>query len=300
MSMNRYIRRLPAAVAGLGLLASQALLASPILSNAVATISLDGPASVNSGSIAYHPGFNQYYGGRAGSTGYPGYVWDAAGNRIQTLGSMNVDARAFNYNPNTDAIEVVTFNAVNGGSPAALMTMGLDSSGLYTGSNSTALATMAGLPGSQVMPAYDGGRDRFYARSSSAAVSVVARSDGSLSSSFNLDLAAAGASAGDLVNYFIGFDPVEDVLVALDDTLDRALVFDLSGAYLGASQLPGIDLGSYNAGYANGQVFVLDSQTGAYRGYDIFAGQAVPAPATLALLGLGLAGVGLRRRRRSG
>ncbi len=277
-----------------------------VLANGVSTITLslaDATSGTTPMSIGYDPGFDQYYGGRGGNSSFSGIVWSGAGVSLGAQTPINVDIRGVNFNPNTGAIEIVTFNAVSGGSPSALMTMGRNGAGLFTGVNVAALATMPGLDGSQTVPAYDAGRNFFYSRNGSndASLNVVKRTDGTLDGTIALNTAAAGSP--NLQSEFVGFDSFFDVFIMIDTDSDRALVFDQAGAFLGASNTPNFNptQGSFNAGYTNGQLFVFDSQVNAYRGYRIFEsenGTPVPAPAIGPLiLGLAIAAARLRRRR---
>jgi len=272
--------------------------------NALPTINLPTNNTDNSqGSIAYHPGFDQYYGGNAGTASGPGYVWSSTGTLLQSTSSSNVDFRSLNYNPATNAIEVVTFAArLNSSSNRGLITMGLQGTGLYNGANSVALAMVPGLIGNQTMPAYNPSTNQLYSADnvlSPGTINVVSRATGAGTGVINLDLAAAGVSPSSLTSYSINYDPVNDALISFDYVGDQALVFDLSGAFLGASQLPAFPSSSaYSVGYANEQLFVYDTSAGAYRGFDIFAANAgaVPEPTSLIVWGL-LGAVGLKRRR---
>lgn len=275
-----------------------------ILPNAVATLNLatnNGDSS--QGSIAYHPGFDQYYGGDAGTTSGPGYVWSSTGTLLQSTALSNVDFRSTNYNPNTGAIEVVTYSAnSNTSAVQGLITMGLDGSGLYNGANTETLVSIPGLKSVQTMPAYDPTLDRFYSADFNTTptnqINIASRATGAGLGTIALDLASAGVSAADMVRYALGFDVVNNLLISLDSTNRRALIHDLTGTYLGASQLPTFSASqSYSMGYANNQLFVLDTSIDTYRGFRIFDAAAVPVPATLVLMGLGLAGFAYQRRK---
>jgi hypothetical protein len=247
-----------------------------ILPNAFPTIHLVGNPPQS--TIAYHPGFDQYY---ASQTGYPtarAYVWNASGALLQTHFPLNIDARAWNYNPTTGNIEMIAYN------PSGLFTMGLDGAGLLTGVNVNTTPAM----GSGALPAYDANHNLFYSYFSGATVHVQS-SNGTPLSPITLDLASAGSPT--LNSTFVGYDQARDLLITIDHTNDRALVHDLTGAYLGASQLPIGTPNSYFGGYANGQLFFRDPSGGA-AGFNIFT----PEPATLSLLGIGAMAI-LRRRR---
>lgn len=231
-----------------------------ILANAVPTFNLAAPDRESTPmTVAYHPGFNQYYAGIGGNPSFRAYTYDAAGNLLDTRDPINVDIRGINYNGNSGDIEINTFNAVAGGSPAALMSMGLDGSGFFTGVNGAVLGTMPGLPSDQAAAAYDTGRDLFYARSTSGTVNFLLGADGTLDSQVNLDLVTPGNPP--LLDEVIGFDSFFDVFVTVSLGGD-ALVHDrTSGAYLGSSLLPAFQptQNRWNMGYANGNLFVFDT-----------------------------------------
>lgn len=248
---------------------------------ATRTILLPGPAAES--SVAYHPGFDQYYASDIGNPNLPAYVFDNTGALIQTQDPINIDVRAWNYNPSTDMLEVVTYNAVGGGSGYGLIEAQIDGSGFLTGGTSTILATMPGNDGTQTMPAYDPINDRFFSREDSGNVNIVNRADGSLIGTITLDLATAGAGA--ITYAAIGYDPSEEWLIVTDATNDTAVIFDTAGNYVGTSALDVNVDSNYRMGYTNHQLFVFDSAQGGYQGYDIGAGiapETVPVPANAA------------------
>ncbi|MEQ8802351.1 MAG: hypothetical protein RLP45_09950 [Haliea sp.] len=256
--------------------------AAQIPANAARTIFLSNPLNAAESSVAYHPGFSQYDTSGIGTTSRPGFVYDNAGTLIHTEDPLNIDVRAINFNPNTGLLEVVTFGAVTGGVGRGLIEAQLDGSGLYTGGTATLLASMPGNDGSQTLPAYDPARDRFYSRGSSNTVNIVARSDGSLLGTITLDFATAGVASA--TNNALGFAPSQDWLIVTDSADDTAAIFDLSGDHVGTSALDVDVPGSYNIGFANGQLFV---QTGeGYQGFDIGAGApSASPPATIPTIG---------------
>ncbi len=259
----------------LGALAAPTL-AQP-LPNAVRTIFLErGPGSGSTPmAVAFHPGFNRYYASNGGNPGFSAWVYDSAGNRIQDLAALGIDARGWMYNPNTNKLEVSTFDPVSPSPDYGLMEALTDGSGNLTGLKAVLLDTISGIAGSQSMAAYDPDANVIYSRMFGAGVNVCLRSNGALTTTFNLDLAAAGVGPGDLADYPIGYDPGSQWIVVVDWVRDHAVVFTTSGAYVGTSKLDINVASTFRMGYTNSQLFVFDDSRNGWQGYDIGAGVPV-------------------------
>ena len=106
-------------------------------------------------NIAWIPAFQQYYGGGGGSPSLSGRVWAASGTTVQTLTPINSDLRSFYFNPNTGNLEETTYSANAPFSAAyGMLTVGLNPSGMLTGTYTNTGITPSGLPSDQVVPAF--------------------------------------------------------------------------------------------------------------------------------------------------
>jgi hypothetical protein len=97
-------------------------------------------------------------------------------------------------------------------------------------------------------------------------------------SEISLDLATAGAKFDDIADSFVAYTGAKgEELTVLDLDHKAILVFDLSGKFVGKSQLPeGIKLRAKNyyngLGYANDMFFLFnenEGEFGTYHGYQI-------------------------------
>lgn len=232
---------------------------------AVETIQLIEPAiNNNASSIAFDPNLGLYYGSQVGNVGYSAAVWDPTGTEQQLLNPLNIDARSWFYNPNTGNLELVTYQS---SLSSGLFTVERNPDGSLLGSYGELIANLSGSPTSQTMPSYNPATNELYAYGATGpTVSVLDRATGNLNSTITLDLASAGISG--LSSYFIGYDPNENVLIGTSGA--TAYVFGLDGSFLGSSTLTlGTD-GNYDAGYANGQLFLYNDGIQGWQGFDIF------------------------------
>ena len=234
---------------------------SGLKAEAAETIQLVEPDIVsNSGSIAYDPNLGLYYGSRVGSSSYTAAVWDPMGTQQQKLSPLNIDARSWIYNPNTGSLELVTFTS-------GLFTVNRDGDGLLLGTYDELIEQLPGSPTSQTMPSYNPATNELYAYGLGGAdVSVLDRETGNLNSTITLDLASAGISG--LSSYFIGYDPNENVLIGTQGF--TAYIFKLDGTFVGSTALSLATDGDFDAGYANGQLFLYNAGVQGYQGFDLF------------------------------
>ncbi len=284
-----------AGVSGL-VLAASAL--AQFSGNANPTIFLPADGGIAAMTVAYHPGFKQYYGSGGGNPSNPGYVWDASGNLLQGGGYGNpvgIDVRSWNWNPNTGKLEILPYG-VNFGA-YALSNPNLDGSGLLTGSNTSILGSMPGIPDSQTSAAYDPSRDVYQARETgSNVVRQVSHSTGNQVGSISLDFGAAGISAGQLNEYNVSYDPAHDLVAVQDYSASPDVVYMFhatNGSFAGSNTLAAdTPYPYYNGSFANGQYFQWTGQ--GWNGYKMVN---VPGPASAGLLGL--SGLVAARRRRT-
>lgn len=224
------------------------------------TIQLPGSGiNQNTASIGYDPLLGLYYGSQAGNQAYTAVVWDQSGNPVQALSPMNIDARAWNFNANTGGIEVVTVSS-------GYFSANRDADGTLLGSYDTIMSQLGGSPSSQVMPAYNSATNEFYAYGLGSTVSVLDAATGNVSRTITLDLDSAGNP--NMTDYFIGLDSQQNVLVTVGGSY--AYIFDLNGNFVRSEQLILIADADFDAGYANGQLFVFNSGIGGFQGYDLF------------------------------
>lgn len=280
--------------------AGQTFAAPIVMSNATFAFSLQGTSNCYQMAVAYNPSNNQYYGGGGGGPGCNGDIWNATGTKLQSLSPINVDIRGVNYNANNGSIEVIGYGSRSGyGSGSGysgLYKMGLDGSGFYTGINTQVLGSLPGTASDQSVAAYDSGRDVFYSHANGSDVTIVSHSDGSLKGTLHL----TGTSLSGVNNYAIGYDSSNDALIKYSYASNQALVFDLTGAFIGASTLGGGSYDpNYSMSYSNGLLFVGKGSNAGYDAYQIIeeAPITVPEPTTVALMGLGFLGFAASRRK---
>jgi hypothetical protein len=251
----------------------------------VPTLNLQAVGGSSRMTIAYHPGFDQYYGFQGGNPGFDYEIFDGLGAHIFLSNSVGLDGRSMWYNPNTTNLELATYNAMSGGASYGLFTVGIDGSGFYTGANVQELVAVPGLASSQTCPAYDPVADVLYSRSGSGVVHVVDRQTGALTGTITLDLVTAGSPS--VPTNSIGFTGIPSCAFALaSNSTDAALIFDDTGAFVASVPL-GFDVNTtYSGNYANGQFWVFDGNVNQWRGFlildtgslDVMEGAFHPSP----------------------
>lgn len=238
-------------------------------------------------TVAHIPGLKRYYiadGGLApmGGEGEVAtsksqiHAYDEEGNYINSA-NPGYDNRSLYYNPNTYKLETVTYNVSSdvGFAPnSGIFSIDISETGEVKNSSSELFGFNPAFGDSATMPSYNPNTNQYYAKQERGnKVWVVETKSREKISEIALDLKTAGAEFHDISDHFIGYSGIKgEELVVLDVDHKAVLIFDLSGKYVGRSELPkDLKLRSQNhfngTGYANDMLFVYNEPEGEFGTY---------------------------------
>jgi len=243
-------------------------------------------------TVAYHPALMHYYvadGGLApmGSeweapiSKSQVHAFDKTGKYVNSAGP-GYDNRSIYYNANTGNIETITYNissAVGFAPNTGMYMLELSETGKIKDTSKEIIQFHVAFGDAFTMPSYDAENDRYFAKQKrSNIVRIVSTKAAEPVGEIALDLVAAGAKFDDVADSFVAYTGAKgEELTLLDLDHKAILVFDLSGQFIGKSQLPeGIKLRAKNyytgLGYANDMFFLYnenEGEFGTYHGYQI-------------------------------
>lgn len=281
-------------ISGIALLASAQFAQAEILPQAQLGIKI--PLVKKSTSrpmtVAHIPALKRYYiadGGLApmGNEGEVAFskseihAYDDEGKYINSA-RPGYDNRSIYYNPNTHKLETVTYNISSdvGFSPnSGIFSIDLSETGEVKNTSGEVSGFNPAFGDSATMPSYNPETNQYYAKQErSNKVWVVETKSREKIAEISLDLTAAGAEHHDISDHFIAYSGIKgEELVLLDVDHKAVLVFDLTGKYVGRSELPKeMKLRSQNhfngTGYANDMLFVYhepEGEFGTYYGFKV-------------------------------
>lgn len=192
------------------------------------------------------------------------------------------DNRSIYYNTNTKKLETITYNisSFGGFSPnTGIFSIDLTETGDLKDTSADAFGFNPAFGDANTMPSYNPETNQYYAKQGrSNKVLVIDVKSREPISEIALDLAKAGAVIDDVSDYFVAYTGLKgEELELLDIDHKALLIFDLSGKYIGKSELPKeLKLRSHNhingAGYANNMMFVYhesEGEFGTYYGFKV-------------------------------
>lgn len=279
---------------GIALLASAQLAQAEILPQAQLGIKIPLAKKPSSRpmTVAHIPALKRYYiadGGLApmGNEGEVPFskseihAYDDEGKYINSA-RPGYDNRSIYYNPNTHKLEIVTYNISSdvGFSPnSGIFSIDISEAGEVKNTSGEVSGFNPAFGDSATMPSYNPDTNQYYAKQErSNKVWVVETKSREKIAEISLDLTAAGAEHHDISDHFIAYSGIKgEELVLLDVDHKAVLVFDLTGKYVGRSELPkDMKLRSQNhfngTGYANDMLFVYhepEGEFGTYYGFKI-------------------------------
>ncbi len=209
------------------------------------------------------------------------HAYDDAGKYINSA-KPGYDNRSIYYNSNSKKLETITYNtsSFGGFSPnTGIFSIDLTETGEVKDTSSDVFGFNPAFGDANTMPSYNAEKNLYYAKQGrSNKVLVVDLKVREQISEINLDLAKAGVAFDDVSDYFVAYSGIKgEELELLDIDHKAVLVFDLSGQYIGKSELPkDLKLRSHNhlngAGYANDMLFVYhdsEGEFGTYYGFKV-------------------------------
>lgn len=243
-------------------------------------------------SVAHIPGLKRYYiadGGLApmGSeteAPYSKSMIHAYDENSQYINSSRpgYDNRSLYYNTNTHQLETITYNISSdlGFAPnSGIFSIHLTESGELKDSSDEISQFNPAFGDSATMPSYDAENKRYFAKQArSNKVLIVDPKSREKIGDITLEIDKAGAVQDDISDSFIAYTAIKGEELALLDIDHKAvLVFDITGKYVGRSELPkSMKLRANNhytgLGYANQMFFVYhepEGEFGTYYGFKI-------------------------------
>jgi hypothetical protein len=243
-------------------------------------------------TVAYIPGLKRYYiadGGLApigSETEAPIsksqiHAYDDEGKYVNSA-HPGYDNRSIYYNSNSHKLETITYNISSFGGflpNTGIFSIDLTDTGEVKDTSADVSGFNPAFGDANTMPSFNAEKNLYYAKQGrSNKVFVVDLKSREKVSEINLDLAKAGAAFDDVSDYFVAYTGIQgEELELLDIDHKAILIFDLSGQYVGRSELPkNLKLHSHNhlngTGYANDMLFVYhesEGEFGTYYGFKV-------------------------------
>jgi hypothetical protein len=243
-------------------------------------------------TVAHIPGVKRYYiadGGlapmvsefEAAMSKSLIHAYDDEGKYINSS-RPGYDNRSIYYNPNSGKLETVTYNVSSdvGFSPnTGVFAIDIAENGDLKDTSSDVFGFNPAFGDAATMPSYNPETKEYYAKQErSNKVWVVDLKSREKVSEISLDFTKAGVVHDEVSDHFIAYSGVKgEEFVLLDIDHKAVLIFDLSGKYVGKSELPkDMKLRSQNhfngTGYANDMLFVYhepEGEFGTYYGFKV-------------------------------
>ena len=243
-------------------------------------------------TVAYIPSLKRYYiadGGLApmgSDTEAPIsksqiHAYDDQGKYVNSA-KPGYDNRSIYYNSNSNKLETITYNisSFGGFSPnTGIFSIDLTETGEVKDTSSDVFGFNPAFGDANTMPSYNAEKNLYYAKQGrSNKVLVVDLKVREQIGEINLDLVKAGVAFDDVSDFFVAYTGIKgEELELLDIDHKAVLVFDLTGKFIGKSELPkDLKLRSHNhlngAGYANDMLFVYhesEGEFGTYYGFKV-------------------------------
>ena len=209
------------------------------------------------------------------------HTYDDSGKYINSV-RPGYDNRSLYYNANTAKLETITYNASSdvGFSPnTGIFAIELTEAGDLTEKSTDVFGFNPAFGDAATMPSYNAETNQYYAKQErSNKVWVVDIKSREKVSEILLDFAKAGVVHDEISDHYVGYSGVKgEEFVLLDIDHKAVLIFDITGKYVGKSELPKtLKLRSQNhfngTGYTNDMLFVYhepEGEFGTYIGYKV-------------------------------
>lgn len=243
-------------------------------------------------TVAYIPSLQRYYiadGGLApmGNEMEAPYskslihAYDEGGNFVNSS-RPGYDNRSIYYNPNTRKLETITYNISSdfGFAPnSGMFSIDLTETGELKDTSEEISQFNPAFGHSGTMPTFDAENKRYFAKQArSNKVFIVDPKLREKVGEIALDLEKAGAAHDDISDSFVAYTAIKGEELALLDVDHKAiLIFDMTGKYVGRSELPKtLKLRANNhftgLGYAHQMFFVYhepEGKFGTYYGFKV-------------------------------